>query len=171
MNFKDGKKWYAIGTKNGQENRVEFHLVRLGLEVLNPKQKKEKKVWGSSKLIVKPLFPGYLFAKFEPANYLHTIQYTRGVRQVLHFGGNILPVDEEIIQTIRLRLDIDGCVELQKVPMNKGDSISVCEGPLTGFKGIFKGELNDRNRVVVLLDLMGVYARVVMEKRLVEIIP
>jgi transcription elongation factor/antiterminator RfaH len=171
MNFKEGEKWYAIGTKNGQENRVEFHLVRLGLEVLNPKQKKEKKVWGGSKLVAKPLFPGYLFAKFDPPNYLHTIQYTRGVRQVLHFGNNLLPVDEEIIQNIRLRLDVDGCVELDKTAITEGDPISVCEGPLTGFKGIFKRELGDRNRVVVLLDLMGAYARVVMEKRLVEIIP
>lgn len=171
MNFKEGKNWYAINTKAGQENRVEFHLSELGLEILNPKQKKEKKVWGSSKFIIKPLFPGYLFAKFNPANYLHIIQYTRGVRRVLHFGVNLLPVDEEIIRNIRLRLDVDGCLQLQEISVTAGDSITVCEGPLSGFKGIFKRELSDRNRVVVLLDIMGAYARVVMEKRLIETMP
>jgi len=169
MQFSKEINWYAIMTKCANEDRVEFHLSRLGLEVFNPKQRKKRKM-GNSKSLTKPLFPGYLFAKFSPSNYLHTIQYTRGVLQVLHFGASLLHVDEEIIVNIRERLDKEGCVDLTK-PMLEGDPVEICEGTFGGLRGLFKREMSDRKRVVVLIDLLGDYARVVMEKNLIETRP
>lgn len=165
MNFESDCKWYVIQTKTSQEDLAAFNLSRLGLETLNPKLKQEKLVWGCLKPIVKPLFAGYIFAKFNALKYLHTIQYTRGVRNVLRFGMTLLPVEEDIIQNIQGRLNVEGCVEIKKQTLVIGSSVSVNNGPLSGLNGIFERETSDKNRVVVLLDVMGVRAQVMMEKQ------
>src|SRR5690606_15925478 len=64
MNFIEGINWYAIQTKSKQEDLVAYYLSQLGMEILNPKQMKEKFVWGRPKIVTEPLFPGYMFAKF-----------------------------------------------------------------------------------------------------------
>lgn len=168
MSFEPGTNWYAIYTKPNQEDIVAYHLSRLELEVLNPKQKREKIVWGQVKVAVRPLFPCYLFAKFSPAKYLHTIRYTRGVRKVLQFGGTLLSVDEAIIQSIQRRLNPDGFVELQRTSLATGDCVSVDGGPFSGLHGIFSSAMNDSNRVVVLLDMLGYSVQVVMDKNVLK---
>ena len=165
MNFEKDKKWYVIQTKSGQEDLAAFNLSRLGLEILNPKLKEEKLVWGCLKPIIKPLFAGYIFAKFNAVKHFHTIQYTRGVRQILHFGMTLFPVEEEIIQNIQARLNPQGYVEMQKKSLKVGSSVSISEGPLSGFNGIFERETSDKKRVIILLDIMGVRAQVEMEKQ------
>ncbi len=165
MNFIEGINWYAIQTKSKQEDLVAYYLSQLGMEILNPKQMKEKFVWGRPKIVTEPLFPGYMFAKFNPARFLHTIQYTRGVRKVLHFGMTLLRIEEEIIQGIRERLNSDDCVELYHEPFSAGDAVAVTEGPFNGLRGIFRREMNGQKRVVLLLDILGAPTEVIIDRR------
>jgi len=165
MDFAEDANWYAIHTKPSQEDLVENQLMRINLEILNPKQKREKVVWGITKTSIVPFFPGYLFAKFSPARFLHTIQYTRGVRYVLHFGATPVRVDEELIQNIRNRIGTDGCIAAQSKPFVSGEHVSVNDGPLRGLRGIFKEEMRDGKRVLLLLEVLGVSAQVMMDKR------
>lgn len=168
MSFEEDQNWYAVHTKTSQEEIAAFNLERLGLEVLNPKLKQEKMVWGVPKSVLKPLFPNYLFAKFNPAKYLHLIQYARGVRQVLRSGLALLPVDEDIIEGIRGRLNPDGHAELPAKAMMAGSAVFIQEGAFSGLNGIFERELSDRKRVVLLLKIMGVNAQVVMDKQFLK---
>ena len=85
-----------------------MNIERLGLEVFLPRMKKTKSVWGVAQIVIKPLFSGYLFARFSPATYLHLIQYARGVRRVVGNGERPLPVDDEIIMAVRSGMDEDG---------------------------------------------------------------
>lgn len=158
-------KWYVVNTKSNQEDLATFNLSGLGLEILNPKLKEERLVWGTTKTMIKPLFAGYIFVKFNAAKYLHTIQYTRGVRNVLRFGMTLLPVEEEIIENIQKRLNPDGYVEIKKKSLEAGSRVNIIEGSLNGLNGVFEREMSDRKRVVVLLDVMGVRAQVVTEKQ------
>jgi len=168
MDFAEDANWYAIHTKPGQEDLVENQLMRINLEILNPKQKREKVVWGITKTSIVPFFPGYLFAKFSPARFLHTIQYTRGVRYVLHFGATPVRVDEELIQNIRNRIGTDGCIAAQSKPFVSGEHVSVNGGPLRGLRGIFKEEMRDGKRVLLLLEVLGVSAQVIMDRRFLK---
>ena len=101
----------------------------------------------------------------NPARFLHTIQYTRGVRHVLHFGATPVRVDEEIIQNIRDRIGTDGCIPPRSKPFVSGEHVSVNDGPLRGLRGIFKEEMRDGKRVLLLLEVLGVSAQVMMDKR------
>src|SRR5690606_14746861 len=141
MNFIEGINWYAIQTKSKQVDLVAYCLSQLGMEILNPTQMSEKIVSRCPKIGTEPLFPGYMSAKFNPARFLQTIQYTRGVRKVLHFGMTLLRIEDEIILGIRERLNGDGCVEIKHTEFADGDAVAVTEGPFNGLRGIFKREM------------------------------
>ncbi|MFV0390032.1 MAG: transcription termination/antitermination protein NusG [Pyrinomonadaceae bacterium] len=158
--------WYAIRTKSNQERIAELNLNRMGLEVFNPELKSEKEVFGVTKTVLSPLFPNYLFAKFNPSKYLHLIQYARGVRQVLRTGIALLPVEEQIIKEIRRRLVSGEYVQAEK--LSSGSSVAIKQGAFNGLNAIFDRETSDRKRVVLLLDIMGVNAEVILDKRAVK---
>lgn len=158
-------RWYAIHAKTRQEDLAAFNLGRMNLEVLNPKIRQDVPVWGRKRLVVKPLFPNYLFARFDPAKYLHLIQYARGVRQVLRCGTALLPVDDEIIHSIYERIGSDGYVETDVESIIPGSAVAIQEGPLSGFRGIFEHDTSDQRRVVILLEAMHSLVRLEIERQ------
>jgi len=157
--------WYAVQCKPCREDVAAMNIGRLGVEVFLPKLRQEKLVWGVPQLVIKPLFPGYLFARFCPASYFHLISYARGVRRIVSCGEAPLPVDDEIIAMIRSRVHNDGYVRIEPPQFQAGDRVMVCEGPLQGLRGIFERVLSDRERVVILLEAIHYQARVVVERR------
>lgn len=162
------EKWYVINTKINQEDRVEHQLSKLNLEIFNPKHLKEKKVWGQKKTVKSPLFPSYIFAKFNVQQYSHMIQYTRGVKKILTFGAEMLSVDDHIIERLKARVLADEFDTVKQNDFAAGSEVSIELGPLNGLKAIFSKELSDKKRVIVLLDLLGASTQVVLDKRVLK---
>ncbi len=46
-----------------------------------------------------------------------------------------------------------------------GDEIEVVEGPLKGLRGVFKRELTERERVLILLDYVSYQGQLIIEKK------
>lgn len=159
--------WYAIYTKQKQEDRVEENLSRASIELFNPKLKRKKLIRGKYEQVIQPFFPCYLFAKFEPEKQYHMIKYTRGVRGIIGNPGSPWPVDEEIIEIIRSRMNEDGVIVIRH-DIKVGDKVEITEGPLAGFVGIFEREMKDRDRVIVLLNTIEYQARVEIEKEVLK---
>ena len=164
MNLSQDLNWYAIYTKRGCEDLAAIYIRRLGLNVFLPRVKLKRVVGGILQTFIKPLFPSYLFARFCPAAYLHLIQYARGVNHVVCAGEVPLPVDDRIIDVIESHIGKDGYVRLEPKALLPGDRVIVQQGPFQGFKGLFARELNDRNRVVILLEGIEYEARVMLER-------
>ncbi len=165
MDYWRGTNWYAIHTHPSREAVAAMNIERLGLEVFLPKIKQQKIIWGVAQMVIKPLFSGYLFARFSPAAYLHSIQYARGVRRVLGNGDRPLPVDDEIILAVRSAMGEGGYVQIQSQPMRRGDRVIVQDGPLQGLIGTLDQEIGDRERVVILLEAIEYQARLLIDKR------
>ncbi len=170
MDFYHGVHWFAVHTKPHREDSAALNIARLDLEVFLPKVKREQTICGIPRELVKPLFPGYLFARFCPATHLHSIRYARGVLRVVSCGDVPLPVDERIIEEIRSRIGADGYVRLEDRSPHPGDRVLVKEGPLQGLKGIFERELDDRERVILLLEAIEYQARLVIPKRYLSLV-
>jgi transcriptional antiterminator RfaH len=156
--------WFAIQTKPSREEVAISYLSRLRLEVFCPKTKQNLLLSGRSGLVARPLFPGYLFARFCPASCLRLVQYARGVRRVVSAQDCPLPVDQEIISLIRERVSSGGSIERCAQEFHSGEKVIVRCGALEGLLGVFERELGDRERVVVLLDAIYFQARVLVEK-------
>ena len=153
--------WFAIQTKPGQEALASRCVSFLGLETFVPQVLKGRT--GPARLAPRSLFPNYFFARFSQRLHLRAVRFSNGVCRVA--GGREIPwpVGDEIIESIRERIEEDGYIRLEERAWRTGDEVEVEEGPLRGWCGIFDSELDDGKRVVILLEMLQC-ARVVLDR-------
>jgi transcriptional antiterminator RfaH len=169
MTTSDKIQWFAIQTRPGAEAGAESNLRPLTLETLLPLARRlVHHATRAPRMAVRPLFPGYLFARFCAAASLRAVKYSRGVLRVVGGGEHPWPVDDEIIADIRERIGPERCVEIGERPIRKGDSVRITAGPLSGWAGIFDSELSDAQRVVILIDTLQ-QGRVVVRRNSLEL--
>lgn len=155
-------QWYAVYTKPKREGDVAYSLENAGLEVFNPMLKQKKYLQGAYRDIIGPLFPCYIFVRFEPTTASHMIKYTRGVRRIVG-GDSPWPVSDEIIDLIRSHEE-DGIITIKPPELRQGDKVTIKDGPLQGLTGIFEKDINGQERIVLLLTAIEYQARVIIEK-------
>ena len=155
--------WYAIYTKPKREDMVAGSLSQAGIEVYNPQLKVRKYMRGQYRVVVEPLFPSYIFARFDPEYSLWMIRYTRGVKKVVSSSNTPWPVDGDMINLIRSR-EYNGIITLKYDTCKIGDSVKVANGPFAGLTGIFERPMKGNERVVLLLNAVTYQARVVVER-------
>jgi transcriptional antiterminator RfaH len=162
--------WFAVQTRPSAEAVAETQLRMLSIETLLPlKRRSIRHATRRSRVVFRPLFPGYLFARFCAAVSLRAVNAGRGVLRVLGAASDKpWPIDEAIVEAIRQRLDPDGCVELVERPFNAGDTVRITDGPLTGWSGVFDSALSDSQRVVILIDTLQ-QGRVVIRRDYLEL--
>jgi transcriptional antiterminator RfaH len=164
MNLWDHSRWFAIHAKTRRENFAATNLGALGVEILLPLLKAERRVRGVARTVAKPLFPGYFFARFCPQSSLESVECSRGVLQVVSSGRFPIPVDDDVINEIRNRIEQDGLIRIYPQTLTPGMRVSIQSGPFEGMMGRVEREFGDRKRVAILLETL-LQARVLIEKR------
>lgn len=161
----DCRRWYAIYTHLKQEKRAERNLRSWNIETFYPKTKERRlnQFSGAATYLIKSLFPRYLFARFSVDHLLHHVRFTRGVQSVVNFGGIPIPVDDEIIQLFQLRTDDDGLIKLVD-RFEPGDKVVMKGGILNNLVGVFEREMNDSDRVMILLETISYQGHVLVER-------
>jgi transcriptional antiterminator RfaH len=149
--------WYVINTRPKKESQVERLFTEGGFTVYIPKYAKEKRVM--------PFFPSYGFLRFEFPGQFQMVKYTRGVKRVVGNDAGPTPIPEEIVAGIRAR-ERDGLIVFERYGEEPavGDEIEVAEGPLKGLKGIFRTEVGDTERVMILLNYVSYQGMLLIEK-------
>jgi transcriptional antiterminator RfaH len=150
----DSLSWYALYTKPRQEDRAAENLSAWGVSSLSPKMKAR----GGSSFFA-PLFPGYIFARFDVNTMLGKIRFTRGISHIVSFGGQPAALANEIVDAIRSRIDSKGIVK-QANQFQPGDAVVIHSGPMRDFEGVFEGEISSSERVRILLKAVAYSARV-----------
>jgi transcription elongation factor/antiterminator RfaH len=160
------KRWYVVNTKPRNEDRAATNLGNAGIEVLAPKLKLRKYKDGKFIQTVEPMFPSYIFVRFHPVDDFRMVKYARGVKTIVNFGGHIVPLQEEMIDFIKARLD-NGVASIEKPKISKGERILIKNGPFKGFSGIFESELDGKERVAILLDGVNYCAKMEIDRDLI----
>lgn len=152
------ENWFVLNTKPKKEFQVEKLFQEGNFQVYIPKYKQKERV--------KPFFPGYGFILFEFPDQYRIVKYTRGVKEVVGNQQGPIPIPYRVIKEIKAR-EINGYVELEKYGRAPqiGDEIEVMEGPLRGFRGIFKKEISDKERVLILLHYVSYQGQLIIEKK------
>jgi transcription antitermination factor NusG len=114
----------------------------------------------------KPLFPSYLFCRFNPEQSVAYVRWTRGVAKILPESVNPVPVEDEVVAAIRSLEQKDGII--RKTPLKKHDRIRIAHGPLKDVLGIFEHWTSDQGRVRVLLNFINYQATVELHHSLIE---
>ena len=168
MNIWNDINWFAVQCKPWHEAFGAETVASLGLEAFFPQCQRNKKICGKMRRVTEPLFPGYFFARFCPRLSSHAIGYSRGVLRIVSAGDTPLAIDDEIIETIRARQNDDGYVALTEPAWRTGDRVLIEEGPFEGLTGIFQSELDGKDRILVLLEALGL-ARMVVQRDAVSL--
>jgi transcriptional antiterminator RfaH len=161
--------WYAVQTKPRHEERAEANLLAWGVEAFLPRIRSAslRRVPHGASSHVEPLFPNYLFARFDVAAMAHKIRYTRGVTRILAIDGRPTPIDDGIITLIRDRIDSGGYV-LPTSRLAVGDRVRVTAGPLKDLVGVFEAPMKATRRVRLLLAAVRGQVRVEVDEGLLE---
>lgn len=165
----DSPLWYVVQTKPREELRAVDNLRAQSIETFFPvvKEGRLDRVTKKRSYAIKPLFPRYLFARFNANKMLHKVKFTRGVHSLVRFGGGPVAVDEEILNIISERMGEDGYIDLRE-QLRAGDKVVVTDGPFKNFVGVFERNVKQQERVMIMLETLNYQGRVVLEREMVR---
>jgi transcriptional antiterminator RfaH len=147
-------EWRLIRTKSGKERSVLERLVPELPALFLPQMK--TRALRRGKLIdrVVPLFPCYLFARFDVQSQYRRVRYTPGIREVLSAGGEFSIVPREIVEDLQQRC-AHGPIEISPEPLRHGERVRVMDGPFRGIDAVFESYLPGNERVRILLSTLS----------------
>jgi transcriptional antiterminator RfaH len=157
----DASRWLAVHTHARSEHKAALNLRKQGFETYLPQYLRVRRHARRIEQCHAPLFPRYLFARVDLTRQgWRVINSTIGVNHVVSNGSFPAAVPDGLIATIREREDAEGFVRIGRIaPPKPGDVIRIIAGPMIDQAGIFECE-RERDRVVVLLNLIGTTTRV-----------
>ncbi|WP_447978443.1 UpxY family transcription antiterminator [Candidatus Nitrospira bockiana] len=134
MEPEDVSHWFALRTRSRAEKVVHEQLRHRGLETLLPLVTKVSQWKDRKKRIEWPLFPGYCFARFKPAEKLTVLQSPGVVEIIGSARDQAEPVsDAEIAALQRL---VAARKPAEPYPsLIEGMEVEVIRGPLAGIRG------------------------------------
>jgi transcription antitermination factor NusG len=136
--------WYAVRVKSNRERVTSLALSGKGYAVFFPECRRPGGRTES------PLFPGYIFCRFDVRNRLPVLSLP-GVVHIVGLGRTPVPVDEREMESLRIVVNSDLPVTPEPA-LAVGQPIRVERGPLAGAGGIVVG-LGPR-RLVVAISLL-----------------
>jgi transcriptional antiterminator RfaH len=152
--------WYAVQTQPRAEMKALTHLTRQGFQVYLPRFMKRRHHARRVESVSMPLFPSYLFVAIDMATQRwRCVNSTIGVRKLVCQGERPAVVAGGIIETLKNRQDDRGFITLDKQRFTDGEKVRVIDGVFSDSFGIYEG-MTDRERVEILLDLLGRKVRV-----------
>ena len=152
MNSVAQHPWYVVAVRLNYERSVAASLREQGRETFVPVYQVRRKWSDRNKEVELPLFPGYIFCRFDPRNRLPILQ-APGVSSILGIrGAGPLPVEEAEIDGIRAL--VNAGLPVRPWPfLREGSFVTVERGPLTGVEGIVI-EVKATCRLVVSISLL-----------------
>jgi transcription antitermination factor NusG len=160
--------WYALWVRSRYENTVASHLQARGYESFLPLHKCRRRWSDRFKEIELPLFPGYVFCRFNPLNRLPILSVP-GVVCAVGFDGTLVPIDETEIAAIQAA--VNSGLPCQPWPfLQIGQKLRIEYGPLCGVEGILLG-FRGHQRVVLSVTLLQRSVAVQIEGAWVQPLP
>jgi transcriptional antiterminator RfaH len=117
--------------------------------------------------MVRPLFTGYIFARFGAEETFHKIRYTRGVHSIVSMRNSPVALDDAIIEMMMSRREDEGFVKLED-EIRSGDEVVVSGVVFSGLAGVFDRRIKDSERVVILLKTVYQFQVVVPEEHVLK---
>lgn len=125
--------WYAIRVKPNFEKTSSASLRSRGYTEFLPLYRSVRRWSDRNKITELPLFPGYIFARFDAEHRLPVLT-TPGVLNLVGFGKTPVAVDEAELEAIR-RVAREGLTAEPWPFLAEGQRVRVTHGALAGIEG------------------------------------
>jgi transcription antitermination factor NusG len=150
------RAWYAIHIKSNQERKTARFLTDRDVEIFLPTYRKRVRRSDRVVTLERPLFTGYLFARFDPGALERVrILEAPGTVRVVGFSGKATPVSAETIRSLQILVG-DGGDQARPHPLiGVGKRVRVVDGPFVGAVGLLQQTADRRPRLVVEVSFLG----------------
>jgi transcription antitermination factor NusG len=147
----DIPQWFALAVKPRFDKVVARTLESKGYETLLPVYKKRLTYAVRNKESELPLFPGYVFCRFNVLTRL-PILTTPGVTQILGTGNRPIPLSEAEMSSLQKVINVH--LPLQPFPfLQAGQRVRIEGGMLTGVVGLVI-RIKDSLRLILSISLL-----------------
>jgi len=164
--------WYVVHTYSGYENKVKSNIEKivenrnLGHLILEVKIPVEKVIESDSKgekEIERKLFPSYVLVKMVMNDESwHVIRNTTGVTGFVGPGSKPVPLTDAEVEALGVETKV---IEIKYAV---GDSVRICDGPLSGFVGVVDDISPDKKKVTVSASMFGRETKVELDSMQVK---
>lgn len=161
MTMERGFRWYVVQTQVNAEVKAAANLGRQGFSVYLPQYLKRRSHARKVETVARPLFPRYLFVAIDlAAQRWRSIQSTLGVSHLVCIGDRPAQVEDGVVDALKEREDEVGFIKLtRRLAFYPGDKVRIVEGAFVDTLALVE-DVSDRDRVAVLLNLLGRKVRV-----------
>ena len=160
--------WFALQGRTRHEAGVADYLQGKGYEYFLPMYKARRRWSDRTKQVNAPLFPGYLFCRFDPQNRLPILK-TPGVTQIVGYNHVPVAVDENEINAIRTLVD-SGLPNQPCAFLELGNRVRIEAGALRGLEGILL-EVKGKRKLVLSITLLQRSVAVEIDSESVSVVP
>ena len=166
----EDKRWYAIQTYSGHENKVQKLIVRKVEDepgetldekqisaVLVPTQEVMEIRNGKRVTVTRRLYPGYVLVQMLlNERTVHVINNIQGVIKFVGTGRDPKPLrDEEIKKILGVTTAGEEEEAREEIPFHLGQVVEIMQGPFTDFSGTVQEVFDDKGKVKVEVSLFG----------------
>jgi len=153
-------RWFACHTKPRCEKKFDELVEREGFAHYLPLIQSVRRYGNRERTFTKPLFPGYVFTRIEPARKNRIYQQDLIVRAMMVENEGIFLRQMEDVKTICA----SGLEAALHPLIRKGTHVRVVGGPLNGLEGYVDDPANPRG-IVVSVDVLqqGLLVRLPLE--------
>ena len=152
------ERWYVVYTQPRAEEQAFWHLQNQGYRSFLPKLEGLRKHARRKVVGLEPLFPRYLFTRFDGAmTRWRSINGSRGVVSLLTQSGTPLPVAGGVVESLIAEADANAVVPAATLRLlSRGSRVRILSGPLEGqFAEVEELKQNGMARVRLLMALLG----------------
>jgi len=157
--------WYALKVRTRSEPIASQGLRYRGYDPFSPTYQERRRYCDRMKTVDNPVFPGYIFCRFDANRKLPVIS-SNAVEYIVGTSGVPAPIPEEQIAHIRRAVEAGA---LPAPYLEVGDRVRVQFGPLAGVEGVLVRDAS-RGRLVVSVDLLQRSVAVEIDEDQVEAI-
>ena len=159
------KNWYVIHTYSGYENKVntalEERIKQYGKEeyfseIVIPTENVVEMIRGERKTTSRKFFPGYVLINMSMDNETwHIVKNTPKVTGFIGGGNKPIAIPEVQARDILSQIKEGKLKPKPKVSFEKGDSVSIIDGPFNNFNGLVEEVKPEKGRLKVLVSIFG----------------
>lgn len=159
--------WMVATTHPHREDFAIRNLEQQNFSVYCPMLLKRIKHARRSYDALRPLFPGYIFVeRSEPSQQWRPILGTLGIRSILRNGEAPAGLPDGFVESLKAR-EVDGAITKPEAPFGPGQAVVISGGAFDGYIGKIL-HLQDRDRVLILLDLLNRQTKVRVDAKMLR---
>jgi len=176
----EGMNWFVLRVASNKEGSVRETLLRkvqiegmthLVGRILVPTEKTKTIKAGKQKITETKLYPGYVFVEMRlepdgriPQDVFFLIKETTGVGDFVGTAGRPTPMKEHEIEKMLRDSRKPEDEPTVKMVFEKGENVTIKEGPFQGYEGTVDELLPDKGLVRVLVTIFGRQAPIELEE-------